>query len=719
MTTQPTPPRSLPEIVAKNRERVAYGLIGAGVIFLALAIFWAIRWNSGRDQPPPPPEPAAQEITAEPRPIKPAGYGDYMPAAIWAGLLALMGITSGGWHLTRKPADADYVHDTRVWLITVGACTGFATAVLGFALAWRWQSSLLLWINEGETQEAKWVLAALAIFLAGLALAFFSVQLARAEERTNVVLRRTLYGTNAAVTGLLLLLVLAVVNVVAFAKLPDNVITTASAFKGLSDPSKEFLKTVNEDAHVYLILPENHAVPIRDPENPGAQRAYNGLYTDCLALMNACHAENPHIKVKALSPATDDDEIKALVKRLKLPEEQRRIGLVVTYGPDESLSAFIPARELVLLTERGPLFQGENRLMTELNFLAGGAQKPVVYFTQSNGEPSIGGTSEPSLRTANDVVEHLKARKYEVRPLRFEPGRKPDLNDATMVVVAAPRVPFTAEQAEILGQYLKPAKGGGMGGKLVAFLPAFPDATGAVSPTGLEDLLFTYGVKVESRKRLFSMPRPELRPEFVPGTTFDEEREFDHPLARLLGRDQAVPFGNVRPVSAEINRLPPDLGAFNLFTTRNGWFTYQDRDYNSDPKAVEAQVRKDPRGTIGDKSITNQAVPFGVFVAERVREGGETQATERPRLLVIGTDAFVGDDALRQSRAPHVYIAMTGAMLDYVRERPRGMNIEPKALGTFALKKDSDSVSVLFLPIALVVLGITALGAGVWVARRK
>ena len=61
---------------------------------------------------------------------------------------------------------------------------------------------------------------------------------------------------------------------------------------------------------------------------------------------------------------------------------------------------------------------------------------------------------------------------------------------------------------------------------------------------------------------------------------------------------------------------------------------------------------------------------------------------------------------------------MMGAMLDFVRDRPQGMNIAPRALGTFELPQKPNNVVLLYLPFGVIVLGIAALGVGVWFARR-
>ena len=716
--TEPSQPTSFVETVARKRESVSYGLLALGVVMLALTIFWAIRWNSGRDQPAPSPTPPAD--IAQPEGLQPpesprTERSDYLPAAIWGALLAVLLIAAGCIFISRKPAPGREIYETRLLLLSVGGAAGLLTAMLGFVFAWRWQDELVRWVNLGAIGGAKWVVGALAIFLAGLVLMFFSLQLARAEERKDVILRRVLYGSNAVLTGLLMLLLLAVVNIIVFLKLPDNMISTSSAFKGLSDPSKDLLNGVTDEVKVYVIMPENASIQIT------RTKSFNGVYADCRALLSACQAQNRRIKVVPLSPVTDGDEIRRTMKRLKVPEEQiGHYGLLLGFGKSEDLSAFIPTNELYEGTPQGAVvFQGENRLMTELNFLSGGGQRPIVYFTQSNDEPAIGddGGKKISIRSMRALTEHLRERKYEVRPLVFERGKKPDLAEAAMIVVVAPRIPFEQEQLDILAEYLKSKPGG----KLVALLPAFQEVgSTAVSRTGLELLLADYGVTVDEKLRVFSLPNRGIRsPLWVHGTNSAESRQAKHRLSRFFAEEASIPFGNLRPISS--SKPSPVFGnlmTLNLFETLPGWITYRDTQFTSDPDKIREQLRQEVEmgvdRTAREKLVTQRPIPFGVYVAERVED--RSGLRERPRLLVIGTDWFATDDVAASQG--QVYIAMMGAMLEYMRERPN-IGIEPRALGTYNLPKDPDGISLLVLPIGLVVLGILGLGVGVWVTRRR
>ena len=533
------------------------------------------------------------------------------------------------------------------------------------------------------------------------------------------MLRRLLYGANAVLTGLLLLFVLIVVNVIVFLKLPDTVITTSAAFKSLSAPGKEFLRSVDDDVTVYLIMPENYSFRIQ-------RESYSSLYADCRALLNACAEINPHIKIMPLFPALDDDKIKETMKRLKITEDERQTyGLLVSYGRGEEHSAFISWQDLFKSTPEGmPVFQGENRLLTEINFLSGGAQRPVIYLTQSNLEPSIRApdAGDPNSRSARELVEYLKERKFDVKPLLLEPGAKPNLADATMILIAAPRRPFSDEQVAILREYMTP-KGKVPGGKLVALLPAFPDINGRVSHTGLEAFLMDFGVRVDPKHRLFGFPmslgRQEIPAEIVlsgysPGIVRD------HALSRLFATEQFLLFNNVRPVS--LIQPPPHekLMGFNLFSSKAP--TYRDEKYISDSKAIFAQIMKE-REENKDRlqkeiQLSRSDVPVATYIAEAVTEGNEQK--ERPRLLVIGTDSFVVSDPTLQKFIPlQDYIALLGKMLEVVREQPNSMGIEPQALGTFSVPNSAEAAGLLYLPVGIVLMGIVALGGGVWIARRS
>ena len=707
MTTEEPKPFSLVDWVARNRQQSAGALVAIGVLLVVLTIFWALRYTGG------------QETTETTATLTPTGItsstsklddkADYLPACVWSGLLAVLCLGTGTWQLSRKEENVDRLYETRLWLLSVGGTFGLLTFLLGAILTYRWQKSLLAWVNDGEMKEARWVLAGLSIILAGLVIVFLSVQLARAEERRSVVFRRILYGSNAVLSGLLLLLLLAVVNVIVFLKLPDNVITTTTAFKGLSEPGKEFLKTFDDDVTLYLIMPEAMQIPVAQ------DKMYNGLYADCLALLNACREENRRITVKTLSPANDTDEIRQVMK--DTPEGMRnQFGILIRFVKDEKYTAFLKWEELIAPTPQGaPAFQGENQLLTELAFLSGGATKPIIYITQGNGEPMIIPADRRSnVPTAIRLVEQLTRRKYEVRPLILDPTKPVDLKDAVMVIVGAPHVAYSPEQTEILKNYMLP-KGKIPGGKVIAVLPAFPDLAGKVSVTGLEGLLDEFGVAADPPRRLFCLPVQDTPlPEIIRGTSSPDAFG---PLSRFLPNERAYPFGDVRPLGTAPRRDGGRI-SFNVFVSMRNVTTYRDDIFDSDPRGVVQQAlnefreKREPR-TEREKMFSNAPIPFAAYVGDISEEG-----KERPRLLVLGTDWFFSDAALAAAPNSNMYLDNMGTMVDYMREKPKGIDIPPHAFTQFALPSQPNGLGLIWLPMGLVMLGIVALGAGVWVTRR-
>src|SRR5437762_2027264 len=103
--------------------------------------------------------------------------------------------------------------DRSMLILAVGGVSGFLVWVLSLVLAYRWSATIFGGLEawQGPNWWQLWV--CVLAMLGGLAIMFVSLLPARAVERSNMVLRRLLYGYNAVLTGLLLLAILMVVNV--------------------------------------------------------------------------------------------------------------------------------------------------------------------------------------------------------------------------------------------------------------------------------------------------------------------------------------------------------------------------------------------------------------------------------------------------------------------------------------------------------------------------
>src|SRR5262249_37679689 len=106
----------------------------------------------------------------------------------------------------------------RLELMVLGGLVGLATALLGFVLPFTvYREQLGAGLDSWRKNPAALIWSGLATF-GGLALMFASLQLGRGLERQNQNIRRLIYGYNAVLTGLLLLAVLALPNVLAYAE---------------------------------------------------------------------------------------------------------------------------------------------------------------------------------------------------------------------------------------------------------------------------------------------------------------------------------------------------------------------------------------------------------------------------------------------------------------------------------------------------------------------
>src|SRR5205823_2537476 len=110
-------------------------------------------------------------------------------------------------------------------------------------------------------------------------------------------------------------------------------------------------------------------------------------------LLEMCQdASNGKFKVQFVSPTLNLTDLAAL--RAKYTQlEVNDLGVLLTVGEDGKRYTFIRSdefldREPPTMARQAPqvAFAGEAKLMRELRFLAENREKPVVYFTQSNGE---------------------------------------------------------------------------------------------------------------------------------------------------------------------------------------------------------------------------------------------------------------------------------------------------------------------------------------------
>ena len=720
MSTQQTPAPSVLSILVTSRQQVAIGLALIGVILAGLAIWFGV-WgfsSAPEKSPAATPDkviPAELEKPADDKKAdaKPLHSPDYRIACIWAGGLALLTLLSALWIFTQPPDPAAPITAARKEVLAYGGTAGFLTVMAGAFLGYSWRDSIASWIGGTDSREAKWLFYSGAIFLVGLLIMFLSLQLARSEQRANAALRRVLYGFNSVFVGLLLLLVLIVVNVFAFVRVPNTLVTNDSAFTSLSEESKKFLRSLDRPVHVYLILPESHVVSIGRVVN------YTSLYSDCRGLLSQCEDESRNFHAVYLSPAFDKERIAALMQRLNVREADReQLGLLITVGEDESAYTLIPDLELVDVQRRegSIVFQGENKLMTELMFLTDARGKEKIYFTQGHGELGIDPAADSS-RTMAEIVRYLRDRKMTVEALDLtQPDAKvPD--DAAVVVVAGPRQTFAEEKVNVLRNFVRRTE---KPGKLLLFLPAFRAVDGKVAPSGLEGLARELGVEVEGRYRIVSAPRQAQFQErrFMPQdcVLVAPFPRIEGSLARTFGKAPMI-FQDAREVKPLEGPPVPSRRVTPLLGT--GLVTWQEDNFREDLILMYERLLNSKDGElIAQKKVKTrgQAFVMAVAVLETSRDGDKT--IEKPRALVFGSDSILIDQPPTPAGIDEIRQQMVSDSLDWLREREASIGVTPRKLPVFILEKRVEWSSQ-FVLLLMIAMGIAVVGGGVWLSRRR
>jgi hypothetical protein len=692
---------------------VAIGLVVAGVIFAILSIMWGV-WGFARSGERAPPkadgklllEEAPKAAETEADTSRPKKSPDYQIAAIWIGGLALLCLLSAGW-VYSQPADPSNPETAvRTEVLTFGGTAGLLTVLCGAVLGYRWHPSAVKWIGGGDATEAKWVLYAAAVFLAGLLIMFASLQLARTEQRTHANLRRALYGFNSVFVGLLLLLVLICVNVFAFIKVPTTLATNESAFQGLSDPSKKLLQSLTRPVHVYLILEEGYVRPLA----PGI--TYNTMFSDCRGLLSECEENSKQFHAHYLSPTFDPEKIAALMERLKVKEADRdQMGMLIAVGDNEEATSFVRVTELIDVENRALVYQGENKLMTELMYLGEAGAQEKIYFSQGHGELELE-PGQAGEKSVSGLVQYLRERHLNVEPLTFDGATPKVPDDAAVVVIAGLRQtvdvkdPMLAALRDYVHRPNKP-------GKLLLFLPAFKNATGAVAATGLEPLLAEFGLDVDAGHRLVTDPRRRIPPGY---TLLASYARMEPDLARVFGEVQLLSRDSrpIRPAQA------PPGGRFRVSPLMGtGLPVWQEADYSQPIDLRWAALQADQTGALAQElRWSPRPVPLVCAVAETSPGPENQKATPKPRLVVFGTDTFLQDQAMVPTAAEESRQLLLSGSIDWLRERNANIGVTPRKVGVFVLEKPIDWTSQLIV-LAVVAVGIGAMGVGVWLSRRR
>jgi hypothetical protein len=638
-------------------------------------------------------------------------YWAAWPEALGAVCLAIVALGFGAWLLMAPPKQLTLTN-TRIALLATGGLFGLVIFLATLGRVGRWWSDIFTGGLAGWKGEGGWKLwLCIGVALIGLVIMFVSMLLARTEERANVYLRRLLYGYNAVLSGLLLLAILVLANIMVHFVWPGGYKWTKTrGLLDISTQSKNILANLKEKIWVYVIMAEN-------------SRVYENVRT----LLENCQAGTDKLEWQTISPDTPGGKVEFEKLRRRLPalQVQKMVrgqfsvpdldigrGLAVVQGdpssPGEKLITFIPERRLYDVEgdprpgqdkdSRTFVFKGEDVLLSEIKYWLEGSKSPKIYFTQDNEEPDLN-------KFFASLKSHLERSKYQVLGLRLRAlpeGRKPDPQivyskevpkDAAVVVITQPHRAFSAAAQAALRRYVK------KNGRLFILLGLDLDPrTLGIRPTGLEKLLSEYNVEVR-KAYLYSSKRP------FPFVAAFAREESNNRLARAMGTN-----GLLLPFARPLQRLSTSRN-FQVDTVLQVP-PREDVLVVDDMTTLRLRRPTDIPGflaQLGKRIVpSNDPIPVAVAVKDA--------RVDQPHMVVCGNMEF----ATLSRGADPIYYDFVANSLQWLRGRVTTLGEQPLKSNRFTLNVAKLNQSrMVFLPPFLITICIIGLGVGIWLVRRR
>jgi hypothetical protein len=706
-STPPGNPADPFERWAAQRQRAGFVLIGLGAALAAIPITNVVlyRWQS-------------------------------LAALVWGTALALLVLGAGLYYLNAEAQGAslhEQADQLRICVLVVLGGSGLLTAVLGIVLPFAqpplamtdypkiFEGGLSSWRQPGNA----WALTRMAAALiGGLVLMFLGLIQARAFERTRTGLRRLLYGYNAVLGSLLLVLIVVLLNLLPytgvrpFSYANETIDWTRAGIHSLHPATKKLIGELKEPVKVYLL-------------GPARDRAT----FEFASLLDNCRAVNPRFTWEELSRDRNPAEIIELMRKYNVPDSE---GVLIVYGTDPKVATdFIKHSDLA---ETNPMdesgrrfvFKGENALLNSLTYLASGKTKATVYFTQGSGELAYNERSTQRLDVGlGALIDELDRVSYQTRELNVTPTMDKIPDDADIVVIARPMQPMPDSFVKALRQYLRNDRGKDKkkGKVVVLFDVVLEGGKDTMVRTGLEGLMSEYGVKVGDNQILSPLPelsRFRATPLDITGVA---DSHSSTAIARAFSNEaegtvSAFHFYRARTVEAVKSPpgTPSSNAAENLIVTPRFPPLVLQTDLRADPIALVNELRRDQNKL--QERISQQPLSVAVTVTEGKTPapipGHEFMAKEgQPRMVVFGDATWISNRGLMQGTPNNFNLFVS--CLSWLVERPDlGERVPPSQHDLYRLKAPPGSgTRLLFLPGILLVVGVLALGLGVWVVRRR
>ncbi len=438
---------------------------------------------------------------------------------------------------------------------------------------------------------------------------------------------------------------------------------TGSKLYTLSEKSKNILKGLSKDVRIVVLM---------TPSTP--------LFSETKELLGRYEAVSPRIKVEFIDPERDPLRTKTLAQEFGVSTANTVVFAAEgrkKYVTSDQLADYDYSGMQMGQAPKLKGFKGEEQFTAAILGVVN-SKVPKVYFSTGHGEHDPDGFDGDGY---SQLKEAVKRDNLDVEKTSLLGGSVPA--DCDLLVVAGPKVPFTAAEKAALTAYLD------KGGRALVMLD--PVLGARAQPSGLEDLVKAYGVQVGND--LVIDPGRRL-PFFDLSAVYVSDFRA-HPVVNgMQGLAVLLPVAR----SVTTTSAKDATSAILLTTSDQGWG-------ETDLAGIAAgkPVAKDAKDTPGPVSLGVAAQ------SEKDKENGW-------RLVVFGNSVFASNQYL--ANAGNESLALNA--VNWLAKQEQALGIAPRAPEQVQLFLSAAQmrrillISVIGMPACAI-----ALGVAVWWRRRR
>jgi ABC-2 type transport system permease protein len=495
-------------------------------------------------------------------------------------------------------------------------------------------------------------------------------------------IRRFQIGVNVLVQVLLVILLAAMVNALAFRHYKRADFSRDQKYS-LSDKTKRFLDTIKGKMRITVIF---------DPETP-ITGDVEGLLTEYQ------YAARGKIDVEHIDPKRSLSRAKEIFDKYKVVSDESL--LVLDY---EGRNKTVKASEMAEIDQSGMAFgegprigafKGEQAITSAMMDLVEG-KKNILGYVTGHKEPALTIPSTPATFGQDQPGSPISILKtfIENENIKFQELNLSEVNeipaDVKTIMIAGPQYDFSDREMKMLRTFWEKQ------GRILWLI----DPAGKTPK--LNAFLNELGVKVND-DRLFGFVRTGIEEIAV---TRDVQAQFlDTPVTRRLARANGLFLGGTASLTLEQQRVgPANIHLEPLVRAEKGYFTEKDYD-TQDQAKLQADAAKS-----GNAPIT---------IAVSIEKGGsadERVQMKSSRMIVVSNETFIQNDAIRQGQQTLDFVS---ASVNWLLSREQLIGIAPKIPQSLTFSLSEDSLSKMrWLLLVLVPLVPALIGTVVWWQRR-